>query len=49
MALEEENHKLVEKLKLKESCIDGLKKLFRTTTGLEVRKFNILYEYLDPG
>ena len=24
-------------------------KRFRTTTGLEVEKFNILYEYLDPG
>ena len=24
-------------------------KLFRATTGLEVEKFKILYEYLDPG
>ena len=24
-------------------------KLFRSTTGLEVEKFKILYEYLDPG
>ena len=58
MALEEENHKVVEDLKLKESVINGSKKnllsydnfainekLFRTATGLEVEKFNILMSW----